>query len=443
MSGQAQQWGRYLLLERLGEGGMGLVYKAQDPLGRTVALKTMRPELRDQPELLKRFQREARVAASLDHPNIVTVFEVGEHDGCHYLSMQFVEGMPLDGVLRAGRLPLQTVAKLISQAAAALDYAHRKGVVHRDIKPQNILIDQEQWLRITDFGIARLVDGSVYTATGFLVGTPEYMSPEQAEGHHVDGRSDIYSLGIVLYEMVTGMVPFHTPSPVSTALKHVQEAPPPPRQARPDLPPAVEQVIMRALAKHPAARYQTAAELARELTLALVVSPTYPPPPVTPPPPPSRPGADQAGGHPSPPQGYGPAHPPAHGPSDRAPAAARVAGPATSLMVVGVLMILSHILGIFLNLVGVASGGRENSALVSVFSGVLGLALGAVGMVLGGLVILGAVKMRALESYGLALAAAILAAVPCTSGYCALAGLPIGIWAIVVLVDNDVKGRFR
>lgn len=268
---QPHQFGEYLLLERLGEGGMGLVYKAQDPLGRTVALKTMRPDLRAQPEFLHRFEREARLAASLDHPNIVTVFKVGEHDGCHFLAMQFVEGMSLDRALRSGRLPLDAVCRIIEQAAAALDHAHSRGIVHRDVKPQNMLLDGENRLRLTDFGIARAVDGSVFTGTGHLVGTPEYMSPEQAEGRHVDGRADIYSLGIVLYEMVTGIVPFRAASPVSTALKHIKDPPPPPRQARPDLPPAVERVIMRALAKHPGARYQTCAALAEDLARAAAV----------------------------------------------------------------------------------------------------------------------------------------------------------------------------
>jgi hypothetical protein len=269
MSDLSGQFGRYVLLEKLGEGGMGVVYKAQDPLGRTVALKVMQPELRANPDFVQRFTREARLAASLDHPNVVTVYDVGEHGGCHYFSMQFVEGTSLDRVMAAGRMPLDRAAEIVEQAAAALEAAHAKGIVHRDIKPQNILIDRENRVRITDFGIARAVEGSIYTTAGRLIGTPEYMSPEQASGHPVDGRSDIYSLGVLLYQMATGTVPFSTPSPIGTAMQHVKDPPLPPRRLRPDLPQAVERVIMRALEKDPQRRYQTPSALAGDLRLAV------------------------------------------------------------------------------------------------------------------------------------------------------------------------------
>ena len=255
---------RYELTAKVARGGMADVYRAHDQfLGRTVALKMLFPELATDQSFVERFRREAQAAANLSHPNIVPVFDWGEDGGSYYIVMEFVEGHTLSEILRSeGPLPPQRAAVIGSEVAAALSYAHRHGVVHRDIKPGNVLITEEGEVKVTDFGIARAINTEEsLTQTGAVMGTATYFSPEQAEGIGVDSRSDIYSLGVVLYEMVVGRPPFLGDTPVAVASKHVREVPPPPRSINPAVPPAMEAIIMRAMAKSPQDRYQSANDL--------------------------------------------------------------------------------------------------------------------------------------------------------------------------------------
>ncbi len=266
-------FGRYTLLELLGEGGMGIVYRAEDTrLRRQVALKVMRPELRFEPQFEERFNREAQLAAGLRHPNIVTVHDFGHEGDSAYFTMELVEGSNLADRMGGSPMPLAEVATILSPVAEALECAHRHGVVHRDVKPHNILIDRDGRVMVTDFGIARMFGPSLYTSTGRMIGTPEYMAPEQAEdapGRVPDGRADIYALGVVLFQMVTGTVPFRATSPIATALKHLKDPPPRPRRLRPDLPATLERVILKGLEKEPDRRYQRPTELVGEWQAAL------------------------------------------------------------------------------------------------------------------------------------------------------------------------------
>lgn len=278
-------------LERiLGRGGMGVVYLAQQSRPhRQVAVKVLLLSLMPDPErrerFLKRFRREADAVAALDHPNILPIFEYGEQTELAYLVMPYVgRGTLRDRVERKGQLPLAEVAGFLAQAAAALDYAHAHGVIHRDVKPQNMLLYPDKRLMLGDFGIAKVAaqaaineDGQQadpLTTLGHVVGTPDYIAPEQAMGYMVDARADIYSLGVVLFYMVTGRVPFVAPQPMTVAAKHVSEPPPSPRQFRRDLPAAAEAVILKAMAKDPAARYRSAGELSRAFRAALPTLPT-------------------------------------------------------------------------------------------------------------------------------------------------------------------------
>ncbi len=264
--------GRYDILQELGRGGMGVVYKAQDSLlHRTVAIKlilTANVPDEDPGRYKRRFYREAEVAARMNHPDIVAIYDVGEDKstGQPYLVMEFVEGVPLEDLLERtkGPLPLEKSLDIGIQAAKAMEYAHRQGVVHRDIKPANIMINPEGKVEITDFGIARLA-GSQMTQLGQVLGTPAYMSPEQLMGGQVDGRSDIFSLGIVLYQMLTGKMAFSADTLPELMLRIIQNTPTPAREWNPNLPPDIEPMLSKCLVKVPAERYQTASELVADL----------------------------------------------------------------------------------------------------------------------------------------------------------------------------------
>jgi serine/threonine protein kinase len=260
--------GRYELTHLIARGGMAQVYRAMDrQLERPVALKVLFPELSVDRTFVERFRREAQAAANLSHPNIVPVFDWGEDDGSYFIVMEYVQGRPLSAVLRdPQRLAPRQIATIGAGVAAALAFAHRHGVVHRDVKPGNILITPDGDVKVTDFGIARAMNTEEsLTQTGAVMGTAAYFSPEQAEGKGVDSRSDIYSLGVVLYEMSVGRPPFTGDSPVAVASKHVRDQPVLPREANPAVPPALEAVTMKAMAKNPDDRYGSAEELRADL----------------------------------------------------------------------------------------------------------------------------------------------------------------------------------
>src|SRR4051794_21600242 len=266
--------GRYRAQKRLGSGGMAEVWCAEDEvLGRRVALKLLGSRYAEDDEFRERFRREAQAAAGLAHPNIVGIFDFGEWDGIPYIAMELVDGRTLKDLVRErGPLPPATAVAVMEQILRALGYAHQRGIVHRDIKPQNVIIDDEGHAKGADFGIARAV-ASEMTETGTIIGTVQYISPEQAEGHQVDARSDLYSAGIVLYELLTGRVPFEAESAVSIAIQQINERPVPPGQLQPGVPRGLEAVVMRALEKDPALRFQTAGEF-----IAALRAPAAPPP---------------------------------------------------------------------------------------------------------------------------------------------------------------------
>lgn len=265
-----QTLGGYRITAQIGKGGMATVFKAFQPsLDRYVAIKVMPPYYAEQDDsFLKRFEREAKAIAGLRHPNILIVMDYGEQDGTTYIVMEYVESGTLTDLM-GQPMPHGTMATLIEQVAGALDYAHESGVVHRDIKPSNILLPKPEWPLLTDFGLAKIVGGSQLTQSGTIAGTPAYMSPEQGRGDPVDSRSDIYSLGVVLYEMATGAVPFEAETPMAVVVKHIIDPLPLPRSRNPDLPEGIERVILKALAKEPDGRYQRAGELAAALTAAV------------------------------------------------------------------------------------------------------------------------------------------------------------------------------
>lgn len=265
------QFGAYQIIAPLGEGGMAAVYKAYQPATeRHVALKVLPRHFAKDAQFSERFQREAKFVAQLQHPHILPVFDYGQSDDYTYIVMPFIQGGTLTGLLKGQPLSLSYIRQVISQIGDALNYAHAHGLVHRDVKPSNILVDESGNCLLTDFGLARMVEDSVkLTTSGTLMGTPAYMSPEQGAGQEIDARSDIYSLGVVLYEMATGRVPFRAETPLAVVFKHIQDPLPSARSINPALPEAVELVILKALSKSPADRYQTAGEMVRAIQAAI------------------------------------------------------------------------------------------------------------------------------------------------------------------------------
>jgi len=262
--------GRYVLRGLLGQGGMADVELAYDEvLDRQVAVKLLHQRYTDDPAFLERFKREARAAASLNHANMVAVYDTGEQDARPYIVMEYVAGRSLRDLLRREGVLPQRAAEIASDAALGLDYAHERGLVHRDIKPANIMLSEEGQVKVTDFGIARAAGADTVTQTATVFGTAAYISPEQAQGEDVDRRTDVYSLGVVLYEMLTGRQPFTADSAVALAYKHVSEPPVPPIQINDEISPALESVVLRAMAKNPDNRYQTAGEFHDDLQRAM------------------------------------------------------------------------------------------------------------------------------------------------------------------------------
>ena len=264
MSGIAQDHvvdGRYRLVSRLGSGGMADVWCAEDlQLGRRVALKLLHRRFAEDEEFVERFRREASSAAGLQHPNVVSVYDRGEFDGTYYIAMEFLEGVTLKDLVKGeGPLDPERAIELTIQILRAARFAHKRGIIHRDLKPHNVIVDGEGRAKVTDFGIAR-AGASDMTETGSILGTAQYLSPEQAQGHAVSARSDLYAIGIVLYEMLTGAVPFEGDSAVTIALKQVSEPPLPPGRLNPAVPPDLEAVVLRAMAKEPEQRFADAEE---------------------------------------------------------------------------------------------------------------------------------------------------------------------------------------
>src|ERR1700752_2983850 len=263
--------GRYEIVGELGRGAMGVVYKATDPvIGRAVAVKTIKLNAEGtgltRPELLARFQTEARAAGLLTHPNIVVVFDAGEEEGLYYIIMELVEGRSLQALLDDGHsFPLPRVLRIMEQACSALQFAHERNVVHRDIKPANLMLTGDDTVKVTDFGTAKILQFGTVQQTSHVMGTPSYMSPEQVKGRAVDGRSDIFSLGVMLYEMVTGEKAFPGQNITTVIYKIVNEDPVPPRQIDASIHPGISAVVMKALTKEPEQRYQTCREMLEDL----------------------------------------------------------------------------------------------------------------------------------------------------------------------------------
>ena len=263
---------RYEIIEKVGNGGMATVYRAEDKvLKRNVAVKVLKDEFTTDEEFIKRFEIEAQSAARLTHPNIVSIYDVGSEDNFYYIVMELIRGKTLKEIIveERGPLPWKWSVNVAIQIASALEMAHKNNIIHRDIKPHNIIITEDGIAKVTDFGIAKAVSNSTITAFGTTIGSVHYFSPEHARGGFTDAKSDLYSLGVVMYEMVTGRVPFDADTPVSVALKHMQEEPEEPIELNPNLPSAVNRIIMKALKKDTTLRYQTATEMLADLRQAL------------------------------------------------------------------------------------------------------------------------------------------------------------------------------
>ena len=263
---------RYEIIEKIGNGGMSTVYKATDKvLKRNVAVKILRDEFTTDEEFIKRFEAEAQSAARLTHANIVSIYDVGAEGNLYYIVMELIQGKTLKEIIieERGPLPWKWSVNVAIQIASALEIAHRNNIVHRDIKPHNIIITEDGVAKVTDFGIAKAVSNSTITAFGTTIGSVHYFSPEHARGGFTDAKSDLYSLGVVMYEMLTGKVPFDADTPVSVALKHMQEEPEEPIEMNPNIPVAINKIIMKALQKDVTLRYQSATEMLEDLKKSL------------------------------------------------------------------------------------------------------------------------------------------------------------------------------
>ena len=262
---------RYEILEKIGNGGMATVYKAKcHVLNRYVAIKILKDEFTTDSDFIKRFNTEAQSAASLTHPNIVSIYDVGNEDNLYYIVMELIQGKTLKEIINEdGKLSWKWSVNIAIQIASALEVAHKNNIIHRDIKPHNIIITEDGIAKVTDFGIAKAVSNSTITAFGTTIGSVHYFSPEHARGGYTDAKSDLYSLGVVMYEMVTGRVPFDADTPVSVALKQVQEEPVDPITYTKDLPISVNRIILKAMQKDPNFRYQNATEMIHDLSKAL------------------------------------------------------------------------------------------------------------------------------------------------------------------------------
>lgn len=258
---------RYEIIERIGVGGMAIVYKAKDLLlNRVVTIKVLREQFASDDDFVRRFRREAQSAASLSHPNIVSIYDVGKDGDTEYIVMEYVEGQNLKELIRNyAPLSSEQSINLAMQIAQAIRHAHEHNIIHRDIKPHNILVTADGRLKVTDFGIARAVSAATMTHTGDIVGSVHYLSPEQAKGVQTNEQSDLYSLGIILYELLTGKVPYDGETPIAIALKHLQEQPVPPSKLNPRISQELESIILRAIAKSPEQRYKTAVEMLEDL----------------------------------------------------------------------------------------------------------------------------------------------------------------------------------
>ena len=274
LSLEGQSLGKYRILEPLGRGGMAQVFKAYHPqLDRYVAVKILRSDLVEDEEFLARFRREARAVAALRHPNIVQIFDFDVQDDLYYMVMELLEGDTLKAYLntlrvRGERLPLGEMVRIFNDVLSGLAYAHAEGIIHRDLKPANIMLTRRGQAVLTDFGIAQIIGGTQYTLSGALMGTLSYMAPEQGLDGHCDVRSDIYSLGIAYYEALTGSVPFDADTPLAILMKHIHDPLPLPRKLEPSIPESFERVALKALAKPPEERFQSAAEMAESLSAA-------------------------------------------------------------------------------------------------------------------------------------------------------------------------------
>ena len=267
--------GQYEIVDEIGIGGMASVYRAfQASINRHVAIKVLPTQFARDPNFVKRFQNEAQAIAGLEHLHILPLYDFGAQDGYTYMVMRYVTGGTLEDLMLGERMPIERAVQIVADIARALDYAHQQGVVHRDIKPSNILIDEQGEPLLTDFGIAKMLEGTDatrLTGTGTVLGTPDYMAPEQAEDVEIDGRADIYSLGVVLYELLTGQPPYQAKTPLAVVMMHVRDPLPLPRTIEPNIPEILEQIVVKAMAKDPNDRYQTIGEMEQDLRLALRV----------------------------------------------------------------------------------------------------------------------------------------------------------------------------